>query len=110
MFNAGDDLLTRPAGSIGTSLLSKPYGAIGTATGFNQEGGKGKIIDYILVLDIGAALPSNSNPTNNGKAPRWAITRYGVINNQFYDGQYPFRVSDHNMVTAVFNRLESGTS
>jgi hypothetical protein len=110
MFSTRDDLLTRPDGSIGTSLLKRPYGANGTVTGFQDPGRRGDIIDHILVLDNGATQPSVSNPENNGISPRWAATRYGVINNQFYDGQYPFRLSDHNMVTAVFNRLETGTS
>ena len=80
-------------------LLRKPYGSNSTCTDFTPNGEKGYKIDFVLVADNGALKGGNGE----GNA-EWAVTRAGALPNWVEDGQYPFRLSDHNMVTAVLTR------
>lgn len=87
--------------SLEASLLSaRPYGSNMTFTGFSS-GANPQPIDFILFADNGAVRGAGTTRANSNQ---YTVTRFGVIPNKFENGDYPFRLSDHNMVVAVLER------
>lgn len=83
----------------GIPLQRKPYGSNSTFTDFNLNGNRGYNIDFVLVADNGGVKDAEGKGGSE-----WAVTRAGVLPNWVEDGQYPFRLSDHNMVTALLTK------
>lgn len=97
-YDTRHELLTR-GNHTGIPLQRKPYGTNSTFTDFSLYGRKGYNIDFVLVADNGAVKDASGK--GNG---HWAVTRAGVLPNWVEDGQYRFRLSDHNMVTALLTK------
>lgn len=97
-YDTRHELLTR-GDRTSVPLQRKPYGSNSTFTDFSLYGRKGYNIDFILVADNGVVKDANGK----GREP-WAVTRMGVLPNWVEDGQYKFRLSDHNMVTALLTK------
>lgn len=102
-YDTRHELLTR--GNLkGVPLQRKSYGANGTFTDFENVY-RDHVIDFVLVADNGALTPGSSGKTTGySDGRRWAVTRAGTLPNIVENGQYPFRLSDHNMVTALLTR------
>lgn len=92
------ELLSR-GDRLGIPLQRRPYGSNSTWTDFTLKGERGYNIDFVLVADNGALKGAEGKDDSE-----WAVTRAGVLPNWVEDGQYPFRLSDHNMVTALLTR------
>lgn len=97
-YDTRHELLTR-GDRTGIPLQRKPYGSNSTFTDFTLGGSRGYNIDFVLVADNGAVKDASGKGGSE-----WAVTRAGVLPNWVEDGQYPFRLSDHNMVTALLTR------
>ena len=82
-------------------LLHRAYGSQGTFTDFRARS-DGGIIDYIMLADNGVVEGSGETASHK---PRWRVTKYGVLPNKVEDGIYPFRLSDHCMVSTTLSRL-----
>ena len=98
-YDTRHELLTR-GNHTGLPLQRKMYGTNSTFTDFTLYGyRKGYNIDFVLVADNGAVKDASGK--GDGE---WAVTRAGVLPNWVEDGQYRFRLSDHNMVTALLTK------